>query len=134
MIHRKIVAFNDKAKSDSDPSSDLDQIVSVSLPLDVHQLQSTRLIGSEHVSLGAPSPSVTIAEVEQRRVDDEVFMDFCKKIGKAFSNYLNERISFNADDEVCICFQSCWNDLTFYLMDHAIQAVESEVQWHFELS
>ena len=103
MIRRKIEVFDDKAKLD--PSSD--QIVGVSMPPDAHN--STRLIGSEHVSLGAPSPSVTIAKVEQRRVDDVVFTDFRKKIGKAFSNYFNENIRFNVDDEVCICSQSHWD-------------------------
>ena len=95
MIHRKIEAFDERATDNIDPSDD--QIVSISTPL-----VDTQLInGSEHVSLGAPSPSVTIAGVEQWHVDDVVFMDFHKKIGKAFSNYFNENIRFNADDEVC---------------------------------
>lgn len=58
-------------------------------------------IGSEHVSLGSPSPSVSIAEIEQRRVDDLAFTGFRKKIGKSFSGYFNEIIKFNAGDQVC---------------------------------
>jgi len=123
MIHRKIEAFNDQPKLD--PSGDNDQIVSMSLPLDTRN--STQLIGSEHVSFGAPSSPVTIAKVEQRRVDDVVFMDFRKKISKAFSNYFNENVRFNVDDEVCICSQSHWDYLTIFLIDHAVQDAESKL-------
>ena len=100
MIRRKIEAFDERATDNIDPSDD--QIVSISTPL----VDTRPINGSEHVSLGAPSPSVTIAGVEQRRVDDIVFMDFRKKIGKAFSNYFNENIRFNADDEVFFHSQS----------------------------
>jgi len=126
MVRRKLEAFDDKAKLDLPPGSDLgDQIVSVSLPLDTRN--SPRLIGSEHVSLGAPSPSVTIAEVEQRCVDNVVFTDFRKKIGKAFSNYFNENIRFNMDDEVHIRSRSHWDYLTFYLIDNTVQDAESQL-------
>ena len=64
-------------------------------------IRRTRTIGSEHISLGSPSPSISIAEIEQRHVDDLAFTDFRKKIGKAFSNYFNEHIKFNAVDQVC---------------------------------
>ena len=132
MIRRKIETFDDKAKdlppvNGSDLGNDHNQIVSISQP---HN--SPQLIGSEHVSLGAPSPSVTIAEVEQWRVDNVVFMDFCKKIGKAFSNYFNENIRFNMDDEVHICSRFHWDYLTFYLIDHAVQDAESQLSWYFE--
>jgi hypothetical protein len=123
MIHQKIEAFNDQAKLD--PIGDNDQIVSMLLPLDTRN--SIQLIGSKHVSLGAPSPSVTIAEVEQWRVNDVVFMDLRKKISKAFSNYVNENVRFNVDDEVCIRSQSHWDYLTFYLIDHTIQDAESKL-------
>ncbi|KIM45701.1 hypothetical protein M413DRAFT_430427 [Hebeloma cylindrosporum] len=78
MIRRKIEVFDEKAMEKADPS----------------------VIGSDHVLLGAQSPSVSIAEVELRRMDDVVFTDFRKKIGKAFSNYFNENIRFSADEEI----------------------------------
>ena len=56
-IHRKIEAFDEKAQSMLDD----DQNIQVA----TRQTQST--IGSEHVSLGSPSPSITIAEIEQDR-------------------------------------------------------------------
>jgi len=90
-IYRKIEVFDEKARSMLDD----DQNVQVA----TRRTQST--IGSEHVSLGSPSPSITIAEIEQRRVDDLSFTDFRKKIGKAFSNYFNEIIKFNGVDQVC---------------------------------
>ena len=93
-IRRKLEAFDEKAQSKLD--SDNGQILQVV----VRRTQTTN-IGSEHISLGSPSPSISIAEIEQRRVDDLAFTNFRKKIGKAFSNYFNEHIKFNAVDQVC---------------------------------
>jgi len=123
VICRKIEAFDGKAQSKLD--SDDGQIV-------VRQTKNT--IGSEHISLGSPSPSISIAEIEKRHMDDFAFTDFCKKIGKAFSNYFNERIKFNAVDQVCrqrfLNLSKLSDHLIFLLLDHAIQAPESQLQWH----
>ena len=67
-----------------------------------HQTQkmSQSIIGSEHVLLGSSSALVSIGEIEQQHVDNPSFTNFHKKIGKAFSNYFNEIIKFNAADQV----------------------------------
>ena len=95
------------------------------------QTQST--IGSKHVSLGSPSPSITIAKIEQWHVDDLSFTNFRKKIRKAFSNYFNEIIKFNSVDQVCRQRFLDYNYLIiscfyFLLVDHPIQAPESQLQ------
>jgi hypothetical protein len=94
MIRQKIETFDEKAHWHQPNDDDL-QVVS-------HGTQNLRgsIIGSEHVSLGSPSALVSIGEIEQQHVDDRSFIDFRKKIGKAFSNYLNENIKFNAVDQV----------------------------------
>jgi hypothetical protein len=94
MIRRKIEAFDAKAQSTDNP-------VDIQVVARRTQNSPQSIIGSEHVSLGSPSASVSIAEIEQRRVVDLTFTDFRKKIGKAFSNYFNESIKFNATDQVC---------------------------------
>jgi hypothetical protein len=91
-IHRKIETFDGKAQSKLD--SDNGQIIQVV----VRRTQNT---GSKHISLGSPSPSISIAEIEQWHMDDLTFTKFHKKIGKAFSNYFNEHIKFNAVNQVC---------------------------------
>ena len=85
MIQQKIEKFDANSQVDSDLTQDL---------------KHWSIIGSEHVSLGSPSTLVSIAEIEQQRVDNASFTDFRKMIGKAFSNYFNENIKFNALDQV----------------------------------
>lgn len=89
MIQQKIEKFDDNLKANSQVDSDLTQ-----------DLKRRSIIGSEHVSLGSPSTLVSIAEIEQQHVDNASFTDFRKKIGKAFSNYFNKNIKFNALDQV----------------------------------
>lgn len=84
---------------DSDPKLDDDNLQVISHGTR-NLRQSRSIIGSEHVSLGSPSALVSIGEIEQQHVDDRSFIDFRKKIGKAFSNYFNENIKFNAVDQV----------------------------------
>ena len=95
MIHQKIEVFDGDLKAQSTLNSNDDQIIQAV----VRQTQNT--IGSEHISLGSPSSSISIAKIEQRCMDDLAFTDFRKKIGKAFSNYFNEHIKFNVVDQVC---------------------------------
>ena len=85
MIQQKIEKFDANSQVDSDLTQDL---------------KRRSIIGSEHVSLGSPSTLVSIAEIEQQHVDNASFTDFRKMIGKAFSNYFNENIKFNALDQV----------------------------------
>lgn len=104
MIRQKMETFDEKALDHSvDPKLNDDQTLPVhnnvnDLRIVSHRIQS--IIGSDHVSLGSPSTSVSIGEIEQQHVDNLSFSDFRKKIGKAFSNYFNENIKFNAVDQV----------------------------------
>jgi hypothetical protein len=96
MIRQKIEIFDENALDHSvDPNLNDDVQVS-------HRMQKSHrsIIGSEHVSLGSPSTSISIGEIEQQHVDNPSFTNFRKKIGNAFSNYLNEHIKFNAVDQV----------------------------------
>jgi len=96
MIRQKIEIFDENALDHSvDPNLNVDVQVS-------HRTQKSyrSIIGSEHVSLGSPSTSVSIGEIEQQHVDSPSFTNFRKKIGNAFSNYFNENIKFNAVDQV----------------------------------
>ena len=102
MIHWNIEIFDEKVSS-TDSNLNNDQIVQVGARWNQNSPLST--IGSEHVALSSPSPSVSIAKTEQRRMNDLAFTNFHKKIGKAFSNYFNENIRFNVVDQVIdTCF------------------------------
>src|SRR6266568_4308988 len=95
MIRWKIEVFDGNLKAQSLLDSNNDQIIYAV----VGQTQNT--IESKHISLGSPSSSISIAEIEQRCMDDLIFTNFHKKIGKAFSNYFNEHIKFNVISQVC---------------------------------
>ena len=101
MILQKIETFDEKAQS-VDLNDNQARIYVNDLQVISHQTQKMHqsIIGSEHVSLGSSSALVSIGKIEQQHVDNPSFTDFCKKIGKAFSNYFNKIIKFNVADQV----------------------------------
>ncbi|KIM38669.1 hypothetical protein M413DRAFT_42581, partial [Hebeloma cylindrosporum] len=81
----------------------LDASVAESLNKESTDLEPVKqIIGTEHVSLGSPSPSMTIATLEATFSSDLAFKDFRKKLGRSLSNRLGSQVRLQQNHQVIL--------------------------------